>query len=341
MAGRIAGDGDRGGIQEHARHRPALHTETRGGRGFGVIGRAEGLAPGTSDREAEILRHQPVERHLRVAGAAEVAVLVVAPRSLPLQFAHAEEAVVLADDRHVDLRETGPQLLFARIVHRHRDQRRRNLGVLEGLQKVKAGVGGADRRLHCACRQIEQGTVEIDALLVDRELGRLHAVAAHIVERDVGIALEGSGIAEQIEIGNVCRLHPRGNGGRGSRRGRNGKRPAQRRRDGVLVDVAGDDVLALSRRPGVIDLCLPIRRQGDIQAHLISCIDLVGRDISRLLQSGRVADAQIGGGAPRRVIRIKGRHCDRKNVVRRRIRIGRADELGAAVAVIALGAGRA
>ena len=144
----LAGDGDVGERREFAEHRCAERRAPRAADGEGV------------DR-------RPVERHLRIAGALHVAVLVVTPGEFQIHTAQERQGVLLAEERNVDLGERGPDLTALRILLIRHDQAG-GAGVVEhgGLQ-LEAGVGRADRGLDRAARKIEQRAVELHALFID------------------------------------------------------------------------------------------------------------------------------------------------------------------------------
>src|SRR5207237_1327168 len=67
---------------------------------------AERSAPAAS--EGQILDRHPVEADLRIAGAAEIAVLVMTPGGLELQSPQPRYGVHVAEDGDVQLRERRP-----------------------------------------------------------------------------------------------------------------------------------------------------------------------------------------------------------------------------------------
>ncbi len=159
--------------------------------------------------KGQVVDRGPVEADLRIAGAAEIAVLVVAPGGFEVQSSDQRDGVHVAEDGDVQLPVHRPERSRLRIgkdVDQGTGLTLRELG--EDI--VVADVTGAHGPFDSAGRQIEQRAVGLDGLLIDPErLGGL-AVEINITQRSRGVALDRPGIAKQVQIGDGGGLHKTG-----------------------------------------------------------------------------------------------------------------------------------
>ncbi len=88
-------------------------------------------------------------------GAGYVAVLVMAPGPLQVQTPDAGQRIRFADDRHVHLREHGPDLAVLRIEQNGRDEVRRGGKINGPIKERRTGIVRAKCGLDLAARQSE------------------------------------------------------------------------------------------------------------------------------------------------------------------------------------------
>ena len=133
--------------------------------------------------------------------------MVVADGALGLQPLDEGQPVGIADNRHIELRESGPDGAMA-IFDGIRNLRRAGIVVVL-VVLVEIGVvviHPADGHFHVTARQRKNRAVRGGAIFVDQHFLAIIAEAGDEADRGRAVAGECRRVAEQIQIRHVCRL---------------------------------------------------------------------------------------------------------------------------------------